>query len=1161
MSFKRFETRSGLLVLVASLVMTLVFSSATWGQTLTTGAITGTVTDPSGAVVPSASVALNSEQTGVKRTATTGSNGSYTFAQLNPGNYMVTVNATGFNAATMGPVAVAVSQTAQVDFQLRVGAATQTVEVTGAAVLLQTSNPNTTTTLNAQAISELPNPGSDLTFEAQVAPGALMNSSGGYGNVEFNGLPSGSNNFTIDGLDANDPFLNLNNSGATNLQLGLSAIDEVSVNTTSYSVDQGRMSAAQINYTTKSGTNQFHGSAFEIWNGSHLNSADFFTNAAGNKKPRSNVNQFAGSVGGPIKKDKLFFFVDLEGTRIVVPVVENNIAYPSSAYQNYVLTQALPNGGNDPIFGRDFPAQPAEVPFYQNMFSLYGNQTGTPVADLGCPFDVGGGTPATANDGNGCVIHRTFSLSNHAKETLFTVKVDHNVNDSNSVWYRFQMDNGTQPTSTDPINPIFNAISIQPERNANAGWTHTFGPTIVNQFNPGFAWYSAIFKPLSLSKTLAAFPITYFSDFQGLGGIDFVWPQGRNVTQWQLNDNLSWSKGKHDLKFGENMRRVLVSDHDFGFFNTPLEIAFDLPAFTFGAADLSIQNFPKTLDEPIGIVNLDMYAMDTYKATPKLTLTLGVRATWNADPVNQQGLYSRPTGSFYSLPHDVTRPLNQDLHATSLLFPSTQRIFWQPRGAIAYQFLPKTVFRAGFGVFSDIFPASLADSIAQNPPFDPQFNAGPFGSLANGGFAVAPGVPNSVVDAAVAANAAFQAGFSGGALSCAAPGAPANCIPAVGLTAVPDGQYQYPYSLQWSAAIERQLTNTWVFKVQYVGTRQVHTPYTVQPNGFQTMCDGCFSPWPFNTPPDARFGGVTQYVAGAGSNYNGLQFNTTKRLSHGLMFNINYTYSHCLDEISNGGIFGFGGPSNILSPIPGELRRQYGNCDYDVRHAMNGNYVYNLPFHSSRGWLNQVVGGWEVSGTAFLRGGFPFSVQSQQIGSFVLQGGGWGFANQVPGVNPYSQFKNISGVTQSGQVQWFNPAAFTSVIDPSTTNCTAGETFDSSGNVLTSNNSPQTCQYGTLGRNTLRAPHFRWSDFFLTKRFKLSERVALRVDGQFYNVFNHPNFTYPSSVSVGVPAVPSTLTGLGTISSEVTPPTGLLGSFLGGDNAVRMISLSGRIEF
>ena len=1163
MRIREDKNRLNSFAVFASLMMAFIFPLAAVAQTITTGAIAGTVLDPTGAVVPGAIVTSTNVGNNTQRSVSTGSNGSYTISQLNPGDYKVSVKASGFQLSDIGPISVAVSQTATVNVTLQLGTATQTVEVSAAAMMVQTDNPNTTTTVNSQSIANLPNPGSDLTFEAQIAPGALMNSSGGYGNVEYNGLPSGSNNFTIDGLDANDPFLNLNNSGATNLQLGLDSIQEVSVNTTSYSVDEGRLGAAQINYTTKSGTNQFHGTLHEIWNGSRWNSANFFINAAQphQQKPRSNVNEFGANVGGPIKRDKLFFFADLEGTRIVVPVVENNISYPSQFYQSYVLNQALPNGGNDPIFGRDFPAQPAEIPFYQKMFGLYGAQTGNPVRDSGCPFDVGGAVPSTdnTNNGNGCLIHRTFSLSNHAKETLFTLKIDHVMSDKNSVWYKFYMDNGTQPTYTDPINPIFNAISIQPERAGNAGWTHTFSPTLVNQFNPGWTWYTAIFKPLDLNKSLSALPIVYFSDFSGIGGVDFVWPQGRNVTQWQLNDNLSWTKSKHDFKFGENMRRVLVSDHDFGFFNTPLEIAFDLPAFTFGAADYSIQSFPRTLDEPIGLVNLDMYAMDNFKATSKLTLIYGIRATWNSDPVNQQHLYSRLNGSFYSTPHDVNRPLNQDLHAASLLFPSTPLLVWQPRGAIAYQFRPSTVFRAGFGLFSDIFPASLADAMAQNPPFDPQFNAGPFGSLANGGFAVAPGVPNSVVDAAVAANAAFQSGFSAGALSCASPNATANCLPAVGLTAVPDGRYQYPYFYQWSAGIDHQFTDNWLLKVQYVGTRQVHVPYTVQPNGFQTACDGCFKPWPFATAPDQRFGGVTQYVAGANSNYHGLQINTTKRFSHGLQFSLNYTYSHCLDEISNGGIFGFGGPSNILSPLPGELRRDYGNCDYDVRHAMNGNYVYQLPFHSSRSWLNAAVNGWQVSGTLFLRTGFPFSVTSRNVGNFVIQGGGWSFANQVPGVNPYSSFQNVKGVTQVGQVQWLNPNAFVSVVDPSTSHCTAGETF-AGGQAITNNDNPATCQYGSFGRNILRGPNFKWSDFFLTKRFKLTEHTALRVDGQFYNVFNHPNFTFPG-VGVGVPQVPSTLTGQGTISSEVTPPTGLLGSFLGGDNAVRMIALQARIEF
>jgi len=1136
-----------------SLVATVLFVFLTYcapafAQTLTTSAIAGTVTDPTGGVVPNAKVTVTSVGTNSVRTTVTNPEGNYTVWQLTPGDYRVRVEASGFRAEERGPISLIVSQTATVNISLEVGKSTEVVEVSAAAELIQTTNPNTTRTVTATQISELPNPGGDLTYLAQVAPGALMNSSGGYGNVEFNGLPSGSVNYTMDGLDDNDPFLNLNNSGATNLLLGSDAVQEVTVNTVSYATDQGRLSAAQINYTTKSGTSQLHGMAHETWNGSRFNSADFFTNLAGASKPRSNVNQFAGQVGGPIIKNKLFFFNDIEGTRIVVPVVESNIAFPSAAFQSYVLNTSLPAAGNS-----------AEIPFYQNIFKLYGSGAGTPYPTLNCPFDVGGGPPAIANDGTGCAVHRTYGLSNHARETLWTIKIDQNHGDKDTIWYRFQLDNGVQPTATDPVNPIFNAISLQPERNANAGWTHSFSPNLVNQFNPGFAWYTAIFGPPDLAKTLAVFPEALGSffgigtyPFTDMNGNGWIWPQGRNVTQWQLNDNLTWTKGKHTFIFGANLRRVLVSDHDFGYFNTPTVIPASLTSFANGIADLSIQSFPITLSEPIGIVNLDSFLMDTFKVSPKFTFTYGVRAAWNGDPIDQHGLYSRPTGDFYSINHDVTIPPDQVLKSTPYLFPSTQAILWQPRAAIAYEVRPNTVFRAGFGVFSDIFPASLADSLAENAPYDPQFVVS--GLVAN--------IPGGAIASAVAADQAFNAAYSSGVVSCAAPNAPANCVPPFGITTVPSGQYQYPYSLQWSAGIEQQFASSWALRVQYVGTRQVHEPYEVNPDSQQLACPGCFAPFPA-AQVDPRFTYVTQYIAGAGSNYNGLQVNTTKRLSHGLAFAIDYTYSHCLDSISNGGIFSFNGNGgqNFTNAIPGELYRNYGDCDYDIRHALNGNFSYQLPFHASNGLLNQIVRGWQVTGDVFLRGGFPFSAMTASCGSDINPSGTTNppcYASQVPGVSPYAKWQTLPS-TQAGQVQWLNPNAFVSMTDTSNVNA-AGVPACVNPTSLAEGYTPQLCQFGTIGRNTLRAPDFRWPDIFVTKKFKLSERYTLRVDGQFYNAFNHPNFTYPGS-TLGVPGAASTLTGVGTITSEVTPPTGLLGSYLGGDNSVRMIAFQARLEF
>ena len=295
---------------------------------------------------------------------------------------------------------------------------------------------------------------------------------------------------------------------------------------------------------------------------------------------------------------------------------------------------------------------------------------------------------------------------------------------------------------------------------------------------------------------------------------------------------------------------------------------------------------------------------------------------------------------------------------------------------------------------------------------------------------IAPSVPNSAIDATAAANQAFLAGFEHGQLSCASTQAnPSNCLPRVGLTAVPDGTLRMPYFLQWSLALEQQLGNTGSLRVQYVGTRAVDLPYQVQVNGYQTVCNGCFAPFPYAQPEDPRFGTVTQLETGANSHYNGLQLTGVKRVRHGLQLNANYTWSHCLDTISNGGFLSFSS-AGILSPLPNDLRRQYGDCDYDIRHNFNASYVYELPLRSNTRWLNHLVGGWQVSGTAFWHTGVPFTVLSAPYtanGNGILQGGGPQFASVVTGVPLYTT-RPVAGVTQPGTVQWLNPNAFVSTV-------------------------------------------------------------------------------------------------------------------------------------
>src|ERR1700676_4104962 len=360
-----------------------------FAQGETTSAILGQVSDASGAAVPNATVTVTNKETALKRSASTDDSGRFNFPQLKPGAYSVKVEAEGFEPRQNDAVSAALGQKQTVDVRLKIAESNQTVEISSEAPILNPENANTSTTLNAHALEDLPNPGGDLTYPLQFAAGALVNTAGsgndfvggtnGYGNVEFNGLPALSNGYIVDGLETNDPLTNLNSGLSTNLVLGLNSISEVTVNTLSYAVDQGRYGAAQINYVTKSGTNQFHGNLYELWNGSRFNAANFFTNSTpGSHKPRSTVIHFGGSLGGPIIHNKLFFFFDGEWVRIALPIVSATTV-PTPAFQNYVLQQ-LPRGGVDSITGSAYQPAPQLVSFYKKLFSLYGNTAGTPLA-------------------------------------------------------------------------------------------------------------------------------------------------------------------------------------------------------------------------------------------------------------------------------------------------------------------------------------------------------------------------------------------------------------------------------------------------------------------------------------------------------------------------------------------------------------------------------------------------------------------------------------------------------------------------------------------------------------------------------------------------------------------------------------------------------------
>ena len=634
-----------------------------------------------------------------------------------------------------------------------------------------------------------------------------------------------------------------------------------------------------------------------------------------------------------------------------------------------------------------------------------------------------------------------------------------------------------------------------------------------------------------------------------MGGLDNTWVQGRRASRFFINDNLAWSHGAHELRFGTNTRILRLNDYDFGQGTVPTVIYSTLPQYIYGVASTATKTFPTSANEPFNFLNLDLYAQDTWKVTKKLTWTFGLRDTLNSNPLNPHQHIARLSGSFNSISHNVNQPLNAAIH-TNLgdVFSSTPLAILQPRTAIAWQFEPKTVLRAGFGVFSDILPGTIADVVGVNPPYVKTFQGGLLRTV--GGTAIAPGVPSSAIDATVAASQTFSSGFPQGQLSCAsAQASPATCLPPVAITAVPDGELHAPYFMEWSLGLERQFGTTGNIRAQYVGTRAVNQPYLTQVNGYQTVCAGCFAPFPYAQSADPRFAAVTQFSTGANSHYNGLQMTAMKRLGNGFMGQLNYTWSRCMDTVSNGGFLQFSAGA-ILSPLPGDLARDYGPCDYDIRHNLNAQYVYQLPVKVRNRALGYALNGWQVSGTVFWHSGIPFSVLSTPYsanGKGIVNGSGPQFASVVSGV-PLYDHNPIPGVTQPGTVQWLNPDAFVSTVDPSTGACLGGDI-------------PKNCQFGNLGRNALRGPNFAWSDFYLSKWFPLSEQLKLRFDAQFFNVFNHPNFGLPSMVLAGIPGKPTTQTGFGALTYTTSPPTGLLGVGLGGDSTPRMIAFQLRLEF
>jgi hypothetical protein len=1091
--------------LSVGLVVALLFCSlpAAFSQTITAGDIVGTVKDTSGAVVPGAIVNLKSSDFGDTRTVATDSSGAFRFTFLKPGNYSISAVAAGLKTDVQ-KLAVEVGQVASLELIAKVQATQEVI---------------------------------DITSIAFTAPGIVVSTGSGYGNFSSHGLPGVSNLFTINGNDYNDAFLNLNNSGASNLLLGANEVQEAAVVQNAYSVQYGRQAGAQVNYITKSGTNGLHGDLNWNWNGDRLNANDFFANTNGIARSKAISNQWAADVGFPIRKDKTFFYADTEGLYYTLPSAAV-VTIPTPQLQTYILNTV----------------NALQLPLYQNAFKIY---NGAPGVSRAVPITNGGGALQDGNGNLGCGVQGfagtaapgggTFGVdvpcgeswaqsgSNTNKEHLYTFRVDQSITDKQKIYGRLKHDDGFQPTSTNLISSTLNEQSIQPEWDGALNYTYVITPTVVNSFIGSALWYSAYFGPASVSAAKDLFP-SYFSfgdgganggGFYAMGANWASFPQGRDVGQAQITDDLSITRGKHTIKIGENYRNNHVSDFGLLTSTTGYYVFNSLTDFAAGVTDPNLnsyyyQKFTNITTAHTRLYNIGVYAQDEWAAARNLKLTFGVRFDSTGNPKCVDSCFSRLNAPFSSssfqkgvdIPYSqsITTGLKDAYYSVDRVVPQPRLgVVWSPRGGNN-----STVIRAGFGLFADLAPAFLASNLYGNAPY-------PYGAFINQGQEVGPASdPNSAAAAAQNQFNAFKTGFLGGStlaqLNASVPGG----FGPFGYFSIPQ-HFGTPEYAEWSFEIEQPIGSKNVVVATYSGN---HGYNLLVQNGFVNAAAlGAPLAGVPSAQPDPRFSAITEIGNQGVSNYNGITFQFRRAFSHGFQGQINYTWSHASDDISNGGS---GLPytftaNTVTSVVNPNIKANYGNSDYDIRHSVTGDFVYDTPWRFSHRALNYLLGDWTLSSKLYVRSGVPETITDSKLGNI--------FQGTLSGSLTPTAISAIPGKCGTGAINGATPCLSASQFLPA-----GAETA-----------------LGNIGRNTLVGPGYFNIDTTLYKNFAVTERIKFVIGASAYNLLNHPHFADPSSnLASGA---------FGGIYGTVSPPTSAYGAFQGSLISGRELVLTAKFKF
>ena len=1148
-------------------LLALSYPGMLTAQTTTSGGLTGVVTDQSGAVLPNTEVQVKDNSKGTMQSTKTDRDGVYRFFFLAPSTYTLTVTHDRFREETRN-VSVILGPPVTLNVSLEIAAASSEITVTGEAPQLQTENGDVLVTMNPEQIAEVPNPGNDITYIAQTAPGVVMNTDfGGNGNGNFSvlGMPGTSNLFTMDGMDLNDNRSGANLTGPSNMLLGQNQIQEATVVTIGYSGQFGGAAGAIINFITKSGGNHFHGNAEYFWNGSVLNANNWISNAFGYPRPLEIANQWAVSLGGPIIKEKLFFFFDNEGLRILLPSV-NVVQIPSMDFEAATVS----NIENDTRFGQGSKTDL----FYKQIFALYNSAPGAPDSQPGIPGGANGcGAGFSLPDGGPCARYFLYSPSQLVSETLTSGRVDWNAGNRDRAFLRIQLDGGRNHFYSDPISPVFNASFNQPWWQGQIIETHTFSSYTSSQFLLAGSYFSGLAQLDHDSQALAAFPTTLnfgvTNTFASLGAFNssFGSPQGRSNTQYQLSQDFMWNLGKHALGWGVAFERIHWTG-DFYQNNTlGTLVPQTLTAFYDGGVNPAspnvdftklIQTFTTQISERINFYSVGFYVQDQWQTRPNLTLTFAIRADHQSNPTCQGRCFARTPGPFEAINHDPDQPYNVAIAINQKQeFERTDPIVWAPRLSFAWQPFGvgrNTVIRGGIGLFYDPVPGNPVMSFSANPPLSNSYSVV--------GDNLTPNESTSLFQDTAASNTAFVSGFPTGETLTQFQKAIPNFSPPSLI--LPGRQAHSPQYQRWNLQLQQAFSSRTSVNIGYVGHHGIHE--LVQNANANAYGFGSLPPALCASPPvlpcaDARFGAVTEYLWGAVSNYHGLVVSFQHHQSHwgkGL-FQANYTYSHALDEFSNGGLNDF---TSVGLPLPQgtDLRGAYGPAEYDVRHSFNANYVWEIPLRTAlrrRGpdWLTN---GWQTSGTIFARTGFPYTVID--FNNTLAENNSFGGVYAVPvgSLGPAS----ACGEGAAGP-EPLHPCQPPQILADGSLNPNAlfvqssCETGFNKGNLgpYPSCLSPSARSVSLAqGRNRFRGPSYVSTDLTIMKNTRLPgrENADFEIGFQFFNLFNHPNFGFPD-VTISDPT-------FGQIQGLEQSPTSLLGA-VGAGVSPRMIQVKAQLRF